>query len=107
MTAARPFKPRPTRAELQRLYIEGRYSIRETAELLGVSKDIINQALREYGIPRRPRNARRSQLADIPLHLLQSNIEAEGMRAHARRLGIDPATLREHVQKRRERGGAK
>ena len=104
---ARPFKARPTRAALEKLYIEAGLSMSETADILNTSKDIVSAALREYGIPRRRVGVKRSTLADIPLHLLEKNIDIEGLRGHARRLGIDPATLAEHVQKRRQRGGAK
>jgi predicted transcriptional regulator len=105
MTAARPFKARPTRADLERLYIEARYSIRETADLLGVSKDIVSAALREYGIPRRRRGVKRSRLADIPIELLEKGIQIDGLRGHARRLDVDMKTLYHHVKKRRSGGG--
>ena len=91
--------PRPAKAELMRLYVKGRLSLRDTAAALGCSKDIARAVLREYGIPRRPRTMKRGVLTDIPLSLLEANIRIEGLRAHARTLGVNPATLLGHVRR--------
>jgi len=97
--------PEPTKAALARLYVRARLSLRDTARALGISKDRTLQALIEYGIARRPRTTKRGRLTDIPLALLKANIKAEGLRAHARRLGVSAPTLLEHV--RRAKGGKK
>jgi hypothetical protein len=91
--------PRPKKAELMRLYVRARLSLRDTAAALGVSKDITRAALADYGIKRRARTTRRSILADIPLALLRKNIRSEGLRGHARTLGVSPATLLDHVRR--------
>lgn len=91
--------PRPSKAALVRLYVRGRLSLRDTAAAVGLSKDVTARALAEYGIARRPRTTKRGQLTDIPLALLRANIKAEGLRAHARRLGVSPATLSDHVRR--------
>jgi hypothetical protein len=65
---------------------------------LGLGKDTVAAALAEYGIARRPRTTKRGRLADIPLELLEANVRAEGMKAHARRLGVAPSTLRAHIK---------
>ena len=91
--------PRPAKADLMRLYVRGRLSLRDTAEALGISKNMAAAALAEYGISRRPRTTKRGQLSDIPLALLLANIKAEGLRAHARTLGVSPATLAYHVRR--------
>lgn len=93
--------PRPSRAALVRLYVRGRLSLRDTAEALGVTKDTAARALAEYGIPRRPRTTKRSRLADIPVALLRANVKAEGLRAHARALGVAPSTLLARVRRGR------
>jgi len=103
--AGRPRLARPTRAELKRLYVRGRLSLRETAAALGVSRDTTARILAEYGIPRRPKTARRSQLADIPLAVLKAKVKAEGLRGHARTLGVSAPTLFAYM--RRARGGKK
>ena len=92
-------KPRPAKAELVRLYVRARLSLRDTAAALGCSKDVTRAALAGYGIARRPRTTRRAILADIPLPLLRKNIRIEGLRAHARALGVSPATLLDHVRR--------
>jgi len=97
--------PRPAKAELVRLYVRARLSLRDTAAVLGISKDIVRAALGEYDIPRRPKTTRRSQLTDIPLSLLEANIRIEGLRGHARTLRVSAPTLLEHV--RRLRGNSR
>lgn len=101
MSAGRPRLARPSRAMLEALYVKGRLSLRATAEALGASKDTIKRALAEYGIKRRPVTFKRGRLADIPLELLEANVKAEGLRGHARRLGVDPSTLLEHIRRAR------
>jgi hypothetical protein len=93
--------PRPAKDELVRLYVSGRLSLRETAAALKVSKDIARAALADYGIKRRARTTKRAILTDIPLSLLEANIKAEGLRAHARTLGVGAATLAAHVKRMR------
>ena len=96
--AGRPRLERPSKAEIEALYVRARLSLRVTAEILGIGKDRAARTLAEYGIPRRPRTTRRGGLADIPLELLEANVKAEGLRAHARRLGVAPSTLRAHIK---------
>jgi hypothetical protein len=116
--AGRPRLIRLPKDDLARLYAAG-LSIRAIAEALTddlrrigraegltpgqvkalrVSKDAVARGLVEYGIGRRPRTFKRSVLADIPLELLEANVRAEGMKAHARRLGVAPATLRAYIK---------
>lgn len=96
-----PAIPRPSKRELERLYVRARLSVRDVAGAFGLSKDTAARALREHGIKARPRTRKRSRLADIPLSLLEANIKAEGLRGHARTLGVDPSTLLSHVRTRR------
>ena len=91
--------PRPAKAELVRLYVKGRLSLRDTAAALGISKNMAASALAEYGIPRRLRTAKRARLTDIPLSLLEANIRIEGLRGHARTLGISAPSLLEHIRR--------
>jgi hypothetical protein len=101
----RPRLERPTRAALEALYVRGRLSLRDTAAALGIGKDTAAAALAEYGIARRPKTTKRGVLADIPLELLEANVQAGGLKAHARTLGVAPSTLRAHI--RRAKGGLK
>lgn len=102
--AGRPRGPWPTRAELKRLYVRGRLSLRETAAALGVTKDTAARALAESGIERRPHTFKRGRLADIPLALLKANIKREGLAAHARTLGVPTSTLADHMRRRAKVG---
>lgn len=99
--AGRPRLERPSRAALVALYVRGRLSLRDTAATLAIGKDTVAAALAEYGIARRPRTTKRGQLDDIPLELLEANIRAEGLKAHARTLGVPTSTLAYHVRRQR------
>lgn len=99
---ARPRAARPSKADFVRLYVRAGLSLRATAEALGITKDTAARALSEYGLERRPRGTKRGRLSDIPVELLEANVQAEGLRGHARTMGVDPATLLEHI--RRVRG---
>lgn len=99
--AGRPRQARPTKADLKRLYVRGRLSLRDTAMALGVTRDTAARAMAEYGIERRPRTAKRSKLADIPLALLRANVRIQGLRGHARVLGVSPAALHAHLWRAR------
>jgi transposase len=85
--AGRPTKPRPARADLARLYAEG-LSIREAAESLGVSKDLVARALKEYGLKRRP-GVKRSRLRLQDLADIRGKIEALGYARAAVVLGVE------------------
>jgi hypothetical protein len=91
--------PRPAKGELVRLYVRGRLSLRDTAAALGCSKDIARAALADYGIKARDRTTKRAILTDIPLSLLKANVKAEGLRAHARTLGVSASALLKHIRR--------
>jgi len=90
---------RPTKGELMRLYVRHRLSLRDVADALGMTRDTVSRALAEYGIPRRPGTIKKGKLADVPVDLLRTNVEAVGLRAHARELGVAPATLLRHLRR--------
>ena len=60
---------RPDKKKLKRLYIEESKSIREVAEVLGSSKDMVYRCLKEYGIELRP-GFNRSKLRKYKLSVL-------------------------------------
>jgi len=69
---AKPAKgPKPSKSDLKRLYIKESRSVRNIAELLECSKDMVYRALREYGIQRRTHTEKRSQLLDYDLRTLK------------------------------------
>ncbi len=96
----RPPGERPSKTELKKLYITESKSIREVAEVLDCSKDMVYRALTEYGIEIRT-NKRRSKLKDISLSILEREIERKGIRGYARELEVDESTLRHHIKVRR------
>jgi len=83
----RPVSHRPEKSELQRLYIKEGRSIRDTASQLKCSKDLIARALKEYGITARA-NTRPSQLNRYGRRALKAEIQKQGIRGTARKIGV-------------------
>lgn len=91
--------PKPTKAELKRLYVKESRSVRNIAELLGCSKDMVYRALQEYGIERREHTQKRSRLSEFDLMTLKREIKAKGFNQVATELGVHNTTLRRYVEK--------
>lgn len=92
---------RPSEPELRRLYIKESKSIREIAEILRCSKDMVYRALQENGIELRP-GLNRSKLRQYKLSVLERGIREKGVRGYARELGIHENTLRHYLKGKRE-----
>lgn len=90
---------KPTKTELQNLYIEESKSIREVADQLGCSKDMVFRALLEYEIERRP-HSRESKLSKYSLKELRNIVSREGYRGAARTVGVGYSTLRIYLKRR-------
>jgi hypothetical protein len=75
-------------------------SIREIADLQGCTKDMVARALKEYGIEARTK-VRRSGLKKHGLQALRAAARKKGVRGTARELGVNPSTLRHHLQVRK------
>lgn len=90
---------RPEKAELKKLYIKESKSIREIAETLGCSKDMVYRVLKEYGIERRP-HTKESKLSKYTLIELLDIVSSEGYRGAARSLGVGYTTLRLYLKRR-------
>ena len=88
----RPFKERPSRKELYRLYVKEERSVRDVAMQLNCSKDLIYRALKEYGVNLRP-GISRSALRTFDLRFLKREVREKGYRQTARELKINEATL--------------
>lgn len=84
---------RPDKKKLKRLYIEESKSIREVAEVLGSSKDMVYRSLKEYGIELRP-GFNRSKLRKYKLSHLEKGVREKGVRGYAKELGVHENTLR-------------
>jgi len=88
---------KPSKIELEKLYIKESNSIREVAEILGCSKDMIHRALKEYGIELRTcRN--RSRLRKLTLAELEEGVKEKGIREYARELKIANEGLYSHLK---------
>lgn len=87
---------KPTKTDLKRFYISESKSIREVAEILGCSKDMVYRTLKEYRIARRS-NACRSKLRTHELITLVKGIQEKGLRGFAAELGVHENTLRHYL----------
>ncbi|HUU36993.1 MAG TPA: hypothetical protein VMW46_02170 [Candidatus Desulfaltia sp.] len=78
---------KPGKSEMKRLYIKESRSIREIAEILGCSKDMVFRSLKENGIDTRA-PAKRSNLRKYKFSTLESGVKEKGLRGYARELGV-------------------
>ncbi len=90
---SRHLLPRPDKVDLVKLYVREQRSIRDIAEIMDCSKDLISRALDEYGIARRNKTNRRSQLMDYDRAFLEREIEQKGLSQVAREIGVHKSTL--------------
>lgn len=84
--------PAPERADLEALYLREGLSIRETAAILGCSKEAVSRALRAAGITSRPKT-RKISLSTSALAEISARVRRDGLRPTARALGLAPATV--------------
>jgi len=98
----RPAGDKPKKSELQHLYVKEGRSIREVAQILGISKDKVYRALEVYGINRRSQ-VRRSRLEQYSLKHIREKIEKVGMGKAADSLGISRQFLRRYLRDREAR----
>ena len=98
----RPAEDGPKRSELQRRYVKEGRSIREVAEVLGISKDKVYRNLEKHGISRRSK-VRRSRLEQYSLRYIREKIKKEGMGRAADSLGVSRQFLRRHLSDRETR----
>jgi len=94
-----PFGKKPGKLELKKLYIKETRSIREIAEMLECSKDMVYRSLKEYNIERRP-GFNRSKLRLYDLAFLKREIRKKSYKEVSKELGVDISTMRKHIKKR-------
>lgn len=94
---------KPERKELHRLYVKESKSIREVAETLRCSKDMVYRCLKKYGIAIRP-GYNRSRLRKYNLSILQNGVKVKGIRVYAKELGVHENTLRHYLKRLKARG---
>jgi transposase-like protein len=90
--------PAPKRPDLVRLYVKAGLSVRATARALNCSKDAVFKALSDYEIKTRP-NVRASRLSPYGMAELRRRVKKDGLRATARALDVNPATLLEYIER--------
>lgn len=95
-----PKGKKPGKSDLERLYVRELRSIREIAEILGCSKDMVYRVLQGHGIKRRDK-IRRSQLRVYKLDFLRNQIKNKGYKQVAAELGVGVTTLREYINANR------
>lgn len=94
-------RKKPSKTELEKLYVKEKNSIREVAEVLGCTKDMVYRSLKENKIERRP-GFNRSKLRCIKLSDLEKEIKEKGLRRVAREYKVAHSTLSHHIKVRRE-----
>lgn len=87
------------KSQIKKLYFKESRSIRNIAELLGCSKDMVYRALKEYKIERRKHVEKRSRLKDYELSFLKKEIKLKGYNKLASELGVHNTTLRRFMRK--------
>lgn len=90
---------KPSEPELRKLYIKESKSIREVAEVLNCSKDMVYRALKEYEIERNP-GFKRSKLREYKHKELRRKAKEIGASILAEELGVHVTTLRRYMKKK-------
>ena len=88
---------KPEKKELIRRYVKESMSIREVADHLGCSKDMVYRTLKENGIELRPAY-NRSRLRKYKLSILEEGVREKGVRGCAKELGVHENTLRYYLK---------
>ena len=92
LRGGRPSKARPARADLELLYVLEARAVRDVDAVLGVSKDMVARALREYGLTARP-PAKRSRLRALDQGRLFADLAEFGINRTAEKYGIPRRTF--------------
>lgn len=90
---------KPSKIVLKKLYIKESKSIRDIADILGCSKDMVYRALKEYDIERRP-HTWKPRLLQYDLGFIRGTVKKKGYRKGAQELGVDKATLYRYLKRK-------
>jgi transposase len=97
-----PIGKKPEKKDLRMLYLRELKSIREIAETLDCSKDMVYRALQEYKIKTRAKSrTEESAVSKYPLSELEEKVKKEGYRQAAKNLGIGSSTLYFYIKRRK------
>lgn len=89
---------KPSKADLKKLYIKESKSIREVADVLGCSKDMVFRALKEYGIGK-DFITRKRKLSEATLGFLKKEFKTKSKKKVAVELGVSKSGLYKHLKK--------
>ena len=89
----------PSESQLKKLYTKESRSIREIAEIIGCSKDMIHRTLKEYKIERRS-HVKRLKLEKYDIDFIKDTVKKKGYRRGAQELGVNKSTLYRYLRKR-------
>lgn len=89
---------KPERSELRKLYVKESKSIREIAQILGCSKDMVHRSLQECGIERRPHTLS-PKLEIFDLEFIRETVGQKGYRKGAKELGVDKSTIYRYLKR--------
>jgi len=90
---------KPSKSELQKLYVKESRSVREVAKILGCSKDMVYRTLKECGIDRRP-HTWSPKLERFDLEFIRETVSQKGYRKGAKELGVDKSTLFRYLRRK-------
>lgn len=88
----------PARKDLSRLYVREGKSIREVAEALNCTKDMVYRTLAAYSLKRRTKGQRRLKLMDYDPSFLQREVRKKGQVRMAEELGVNQSTLSRYLR---------
>jgi hypothetical protein len=96
----RPTKAnKPSESQLKKLYTKESRSIREIADILGCSKDMVYRALKKHKIERRS-HVKRLKLEKYDFDFIKETVKKKGYRRGAQELGVNKSTLYRYLKKR-------
>lgn len=91
-----PVGQKPTKKQLERLYVKEDKSIREIAKLIESTKDMVYRSLREHEIERREGN-KRSKLRNFDKSFLKKEVKLKGITRAAKELNVNTSTLKRYI----------
>lgn len=93
---------KPVESELKKLYVEESKSIREIAEILGCSKDMIYRTIHEYGI-KKEKETRKGKLKGITLEYIENSLKNKTKVKLAEELGVTRQGLNKRIRLLKEK----
>lgn len=93
---------KPGKTELKKLYLKESKSIREIAEILGCSKDMVYRTIHKYGI-KKEKKTRKGKLKGITLEYIEKSLKNKTKVKLAEELGVTRQGLNKRIRLLKER----